>query len=314
MPFYLRYVLQLTTFPLFSAEYFVQIRDVLVFQSIEFSRAPLVANLVTLSSIFAVLAFALSESGRRWWILVAAVVGLGFVYNFLTGAKAGALSLLVTLFVIYALQKRRLPKVGLLVAVGVFVASFGVVTVQRALGTGVDIGSFSNAVRATLEKLGDYLASGPVGFSAYLAHPHSVAAVWSPWRFFERTTNYFGNYFDVPDMNAQYTQIGPGLYYNTYSAFFSYYPIGGVLGVAAFMLGIGVAAGAVHRRAVQGRLLWQVLYAPIYYGVLMTVFNESLLLALNPIVKLLILSGAVAIVRQVRLPDDGRYALPPNAG
>lgn len=299
VPFYLAYIRQFTSAALFSPAFFMETRQGLLAQARELVRVPLVNNLVTLSSIAAVLAFALTESGRRWRLLVAGIVALAFFYNLLT-ASNGGVGLVVMLFAIYSLQRGRLPKLALLLALGLVVVFFGVVTVQRALSTGGDIGSFAAAVHATLEQLGHYLASGPVGFSVYLDHPQSVPAVWSPWRFFERTANYFGHYFDVPDLHAAYVQIGDGLYYNTYTAFFSYFPPYGLFGVAGFMLALGGIAGAVYRRARQRRLLWMMLYASIFYGALMTIFNESLLLALNPILKLLIVAAAVMVLRRLR--------------
>ena len=223
-----------------------------------------------------------------------------FFYNLLTAGKAGVVSLLVMLFAIYSLQRGRLSKLALLFALGLILVFFGVVTVQRTLSTGGDIGSLAAAARTTLEQFGHYLASGPVGFSVYLDHPQSVPAVWSPWQFFERTANYFGHYFDVPDSNAAFVQIGNGLYYNTYTAFFSYFPPYGLPGVAGFMLALGAIAGAVYRRARQQRLLWLLLYASIFYGVVSTIFSESLLLALNPIVKLLVVATAVVVLRRLR--------------
>lgn len=300
LPFYLAYIREFSSASLFSPAFFLEIRQGMLVQSSDLARTPLVNNLVTLSSIAAMLTFALTESGRRWRLLVAGIVALAFFYNLLTAAKASIVGLLVMLFTIYSMQRGRLPKLALLLVLGVIVLFFGVVTVQRVQGAGGGVLSLAAAAHTTFEQLGNYLASGPVGFSVYLDHPQAVPAVWSPWRFFERTANYFGSYFEVPDSNAAFVQIGNGLYYNTYTAFFSYFPPYGVPGVAGFMLALGAIAGAAYRRARQQRLLWLLLYASIFYGVLMTIFNESLLLALNPIIKLLIVAAAVVVLRRMR--------------
>lgn len=300
VPFYLAYIRQFSSAALFSPKFFVEIRTGMLQQSSDLARAPFVNNLVVLSSIAAVLAFALSESAQRWRLLVVGIIALAFFYNSLTGAKGGVTGLLVMLFAIYSLQRGRLPKLALLIVLGLIVLFFGLVTVQRMQSAGGGAMSLAVAAQTTLEQLGHYLASGPVGFSVYLDHPQSVPAVWSPWRFFMRTANYFGNYFDVPDLNAAFVQIGNGLYYNTYTAFFSYFPPYGLPGVTAFMMAIGVMAGAAYRRARRQQLLWQLLYASIFYGVLMTIFNENLLLALNPILKLLVAATAVVLLRRIR--------------
>jgi oligosaccharide repeat unit polymerase len=222
-------------------------------------------------------------------------------YNLLTAAKSGVLNLLVMLFVIHALQRGRLPKQALLFVVGLFVVFFGVVTVQRARAIGGDIGSLTAMAHATLEQLARYVACGPIGFSEYLKNPQSVPPVWSPWRFFERTANYFGPYFDVPNSNAAFIQIGDDLFYNVYTVFFSYFPAYGMAGVVGFMLVMGGIAGAAYRRARQQRLFWQLLYAAIFYGVLVIIFTEGWLLALNPIIKLAVVAAVVIVLRRLRI-------------
>lgn len=300
VPFYLEAIRQFSGAPLFSPAFFLQVRQGMLEQAKDLARAPLVYNLVPLSSIAAMLAFALTESGRRWLILVAAIVLLAFFYNLLTAAKTGVLNLVVALFVIYSLQRGRLPKLALLVALALLVIFFGVVTVQRARSVGTDIGTLAASAHATLKMIGNYLASGPIGFSVYLNNPKLVPPVWSPWSFFERTANYFGHYFNVPDANAAFVQIGNGLYYNTYTAFFSYFPPYGMAGVAGFMLALGMMAGAAYRRARQHRLVWLLLYSYMYFGILMTIFGENLLMALNPILKLVIVGAMVIALRRVR--------------
>jgi len=300
LPLYLASIRQLTGAPLFSPAYFLEVRQGTLMQDAENARSPLVYNLVPFSSIAAMLAFALTESGRRSKILIVAIVVLALLYNLLTGAKAGPVQLVILLLTIYGVQRGRLPKLALLAAGSLVVVLFGAVTVQRAASIGVKSGSIGASVSATLEQFGNYFASGPVGFSVYLDDPQLVPPVWSPWRFFQRTANYFGNYFDVPIQHANFVEIGSGLYYNTYSAFFSYFPPYGPLGVGGFMLALGVLSGAAYRRAQQGRLIWLLLYASLYSGILKTVFSESLLLALNPTLKLLIVAATVLLLRRLR--------------
>jgi oligosaccharide repeat unit polymerase len=300
LAFYLGYVRQFSSAALFSPTFFLEIRQGTLMQSEELAFSPFINNLVVLSSIAAVLALVLTESGRRWRLLVAGIVALAVFYNLLTGAKAGVINLVVMLFAIYGIQRGQLPKIALILTGCLVVILFGFVTVQRARSVGGDMGSLGTIAQATFEQLGRYLAAGPVGFSEYLKDPQSVPAVWSPWRFFERTANYFGDYFDVPSLHAAYVQIGDGLYYNVYTAFFSYYPPYGLVGVVFFMLMLGIVAGAAFRRAQQQRPIWLVLYASIFYGVLMTIFAENLLHALNPIIKLLCVTAVVVVIRRFR--------------
>lgn len=307
MPFYLSFVRQFTNVSLLSPTFFLQIREAMLEQSRNLARVPLLNNLVVLSSISAIVGFAVTDSGRYWRILVVGLLALAGFYNLLTGAKSGLVNLVVMLFAIYCLQRNRIPKLAIFGMVGMVLVIFGIVTVQRQVSIGGDIGSVNSVLRVTWDQFRNYLEAGPVGFSVYLKHPGAVPAVWSPWRFFEHTANYFGRFYDVPDLNAAYVKIGDGLNYNVYTAYFSYFPAYGVSGVAGFMLVLGVIAGAAYRRARQQRLLWQLLYASIFYGILMTIFNESLLLALNPTIKLLVVAGGVVFLRRIRLRGQGKY-------
>lgn len=314
MPFYLAAIRQFSSAAFLSPTFFLEVRLGMLSQSANGARVPPVYNLVTLSSIAAMLAFALTDSGRRSRILNASIVILALIYNLLTASKAGAFNLAIMLLAIYASQRGRMPTAALLSAFLLVVFLFGLVTVQRAASNGFEITSISASINTTFEEISNYLCSGPVGFSVYLENPQLVQPVWSPWRFFERTANYFGDYFIIPDLNAAFVNIGGGKYYNTYTAFFSYFPPYGLFGVVVFMFGLGVISGAAYRRARQKHLVWTLLYASIYAGIIMTIFNESLLLALNPILKLIAVSGTVNFLKRVRfiVRDDSRriVALP----
>lgn len=301
IPFYLSYVLQFTNAPLFSPRYFTDIRAAMLIQtSTTVHRSAFVNNLVVLATISAVIAYALSRHLQRWPLLAIGIIALAFFYNLLTAAKTGVINLAVMLFAIDALQRDRIQKRALILVLLAVLALFGIITVMRAQA-GVDTTlSPLEMAKAALSQLGYYLVAGPVGFSVYLKNPHLVAPVWDPWLFFERTANYFGNFFHIPDLNAAYVHIGHDLNYNVYTAFFSYYPPYGPAGVAAFMLAIGLIAGLTYKLARQQHLIWQVLYAAIFYGVVMSVFAEELLLALNPILKLLLVAILVDGVRRIR--------------
>lgn len=298
MPVFLVAVRTFTSAALFSPTFFLQVRAGSLAQAATMTRAPLVNNLVVLSSIAALIAYAVMDAARRSRLLVWGLVALAIFYNLLTGAKAGAVTLVVALFAVNMVLRRRVPVRFLLLAfVGILVL-FGIVTVGRVESLENAL-SWQQSIITTWRYFVGYFSASPVGFSIYLQHPASVPAVWSPWRFFERTANYFGHYFDVPDLNARFVAVGPGMLYNTYTAYFSYYGAYGVGGVIAFMTGIGAISAWVYRKAVSGRnVVWVVLYGIIFHGLLMTIFSESLLLALNFIGKLILVAVVVELVRR----------------
>jgi len=289
-PLYLEYIRTFTEAPLFSPQFILQARAGFLNEQANVSRAPLVANLAVLAIIGAIVAYAVTEGGRRWRVLVWLLLAMALVYNLLTASKVGVIELVVSLFAIHILLRHRVPVLAVSVGIAAVFVLFGVINVARVEALGVHL-SAAQMVKTTWEQFLGYFAASPVGFSIYLDHPHWVTSVWSPWRFFERTANYFGNYFHVPDLNGQYVNVGYEgnvFFYNTYTAFFSYYSEYGIIGVIGFMFGLGTISVWIYRRALSGGVIWVVLYGMVFYGIVMTIFNESLLLALNSILKLVV--------------------------
>lgn len=300
VPVFLKKVGTFTSAGLFSPAYFQQVRSGLLDQAATGSRAPLVDNLVVLSSIVALIAYAVTDAAGRHRLLVGGLIALAIFYNLLTAAKAGAVALVVAMFAIHIVLRGRVPIRFLLISFAGVLALFGVVTVGRVESLGQSL-TWQQSVAVSWQQFLSYFSASPVGFSVYLAHPSSVPAVWSPWRFFMNTANYFGRYFTVPDLNAEFVDVGSGLYYNTYTAFFSYYPAYGLPGVLVFMALIGAVSAWIFRRAQSGSLVWLVLYGSIFNGLLHTIFNENLMLALNYMIKLAAVAGIVLFMRRLQL-------------
>lgn len=298
-PFYLRYTTALTTATPFSPEFFLEVRAALVRQAATQGRAPFIANLVVLANIGAILAFAVTGGGRRWRVLVLTTFVLAAAYNVLTASKAGLINLLVAVFAVVGVSQGRFPIRVFATVIILILFVFGLITVLRVEGASGHELSIAQAVDLTSSEFVNYLVAGTVAFGVYLENPSWVQTVWSPWQFFERTANYFGNFFHLLDQNAQYVSVGRGLNYNVYTAYFAYYPHYGFFGVVVLMLFLGIVAGHVYRKAVAGGLLWISFYSAIFYGVILTVFNESLLTNLNYIFKLLAVAGLFLLLRRV---------------
>jgi len=312
LPTFIEKVRQFTSAALFSPAFFVQARQGFLEQAAAMSRAPVVDNLVVLSSIFALIGYALTDGARRQRVAAWALIGLSLVYNLLTAAKAGAVTLVVALFAIHVLLRRRLAMRFLITSFGGILVLFGVVTVGRLETVGQSLTLAQSAV-ATWHYFLGYFSASPVGFSTYLDHPDLVPAVWSPWQFFERTANYFRHFFHVPDLNAHFVRVGPDMFYNTYTAYFSYYPAYGLAGVIGFMSTLGMLCTWVYRRALSLGLVWLVLYGMLLYGILMTIFSESLLLSLNFILKLVVVALLVAGFRRLRWRAHASRVVMPDA-
>ncbi len=299
LPIYIDRLHQLTSAALFSPTFFFQVRYGLLEQAAILNRAPLVDNLVVLSSIFALSGYALSDGARRQRVAAWSLVGLALVYNLLSAAKAGPIALVVALFAMHVLLRGQLRVLSLIVPFGIILLLFGVVTVGR-LGTDGQSITLAQSLASTWEVFLSYFSGAPVGFSIYLDNPQWVPAVWSPWRFFERTANYFGNFFDVPDLHAHYVYVGPDMLFNTYTAYFSYYPPYGIGGVIGFMLALGMVCSWIYRRALSLGLVWLVLYGILFEGIFMTIFNEHFMLSLNFILKLIVVVLLISGLRRQR--------------
>ena len=299
LPIYIDRLRQLTSADLFSPMFFFQVRYGLIEQAATLNRAPLVDNLVVLSSIFALSGYALTDGGRRQRIATWCLVGLALIYNLFAAAKAGPIALVIALFSMHVLLRGQLRASNLILSIVIILFLFSVVTVGRLGVIGQPL-TLSQSLMSTWEIFLSYFSGAPVGFSIYLDNPQWVPAVWSPWRFFERTANYFGNFFNVPESHAQYVYVGPGLWFNTYTAYFSYYPPYGIGGVVGFMFAIGIVCSWIYRRALSLGLVWLVLYGILFEGILMTIFGEHFMLSLNFILKLIVVVLLISGLRKKR--------------
>lgn len=302
LPLFVAAVRQFTSASIFSPAFFMQVRQGTLEQAAITNRAPLVNNLVVLSTIFALVAYAITDGARRQRVVVWALIGLAVAYNLMTAAKASAVTLIVALYAVHVMLRGRLPKRFLIGALGGILVLFGAVTVGRVEAAGTALTAWQS-VAVTWRQFLEYFAASPVGFSIYLSHPDWVPPVWSPWRFFMRTANYFGNYFVVPDLNARFVNVGLTDAYNTYTAYFSYFGAYGMTGVICFSLFIGVFCTYIYKRINNKNVISIVLYGLLFHGVLMTIFNENLMLGLNLFLKAIVISWLVSVCRRMHRRD-----------
>ncbi len=304
LPIYIKHIYSLTTVTPFSPDFFNQVRAGELKEAVIGSRVPIVENLVGFSSIAALVAFAVTDGARHWRRMVWSLIALAVIYGLLTGSKVGPISLCVSLVTIYGLCRGRLPIRWLAMNSAILLGAFGFISTMRAEALSGYRLPLVKVIVLTLQTFFNYITVSVVCFTQYLDYPNLVPPVWSPWRFFERTANYFGHFFTVPDLNAAFISVGQGLYYNSYNAYtvyFSYYPPYGVVGVSIFMLVIGYVSAIAYRNALRQILMWTLLYSLIAYGLVMTIFNESLLLSLNYTIKAMLVGLLFVVARRIRL-------------
>ncbi|WP_210431919.1 O-antigen polymerase [Iodidimonas gelatinilytica] len=304
MPFYIRHIMSFSTATPFSPLFFLEVRQGMLDEAQNQSRGAFVGNLVVLSTFGTLIALAVTQGGRRWRLLIAVLFGLAVVYNLLTAAKGGLLSLLVGAFAVYGLTQKRLPVKALIVLTMFVLVAFGAITVLRsAVSAGGNI-SYLEAASLTGQTFLNYLTTGPVAFSLYLDGFEVIPEVKGPWEFFIRVINYFGSFFPAPNPPGKFIEVGPGLHgYNTYTIYFFYYPHYGLAGVCIFTFFIGLIAGAVYKMAQSNQLIWVSFYSMLFFGVILSILADSLLTALNPMIKLALLGLVFTMARRIRLFD-----------
>lgn len=286
-PFYYHEITGLTRAAPFTPLFYWQLRTALLRQAWTMNRVPIVNDLVDLSNIGAIIGMLVSGGGRRWKGLVAIMIVVSLIYNLLTAAKIGFASLAVELTVIYTIHHGRLKKRFVLLAASIFFAGFGAITVALREATAGTYAGMQQ-IALTVKTLLNYLTVSVVGFGVYLRHPKQIPVIYSVWFFFEHTVNYFGHYFQIPVQHGAYVSVGPGLEYNTYTAYFTYYPQWGAFGVALILFIVGFVSTRAYKASMHGSFIGALLYAYLYYGTCMTMFNESLFLTLNFLAKLLV--------------------------
>lgn len=309
-PFYLHQLENLVTAMPFTPVFFLQLREALLEQGWTQNRYPIIYNLVDLSNIAAIIAMLVTDSGRRWKWLLAALVGIAFIYNLTTAAKIGFASLAVELLVIYGIQRKKIPIRALAIAGATFVVGFGVIVVERTLADqGGSLGLIQRFA-LTGRTLLDYLTVSVVGFGVYLQHPEQIPAISSIWLPFERTINYFGNYIAIPRQQGAFVSVGPNMQFNTFTALFTYYPEYGVPGVAVILFAVGFVTTRAYKAASRGSFFGALLFAYLYFGTCMTFYNESIFISLNFLAKLLVVGVVFIFARRF---CEGRMGFAPIA-
>ncbi|GAK33536.1 hypothetical protein JCM17846_21660 [Iodidimonas nitroreducens] len=304
LPFYLRHIMSFSSSAPFTPIFFLEVRQGMLDEAQSAGRGALVNNLVVLSTFATLVALAVTEGGRRWRLLIAALFALAVFYNLLTAAKGGMLSLLVGSFAVYGLTRKRLPVKALIILMVLVLIAFGGITVLRNSLAADSEMTLMDAAGLTGQIFLNYLTTSAVAFSVYLDGIEQVPEIKSPWEFFIRTINYFGTFFEAPNPPGKFIELGPGVVgYNTYSIYFFYYPHYGMLGVAGFMFLLGLISGAVHKLAQSGSLPWLLVYAMLFYGIILGILADALLTSLNPIIKLVLFGAVFVVARHIRLFD-----------
>jgi oligosaccharide repeat unit polymerase len=162
---------------------------------------------------------------------------------------------------------------------------FAIVAVVLGKGRTNPSASLSENIAPAVEIVEWYTLGGVVAFDRIVQNPSGIRSSWSISRFFLLTANKLGASFEVPSLHAEYTMISPSMKTNVYTMYFSYFQDYGWAGIVLLPYVLGYTLTWVYRNARGGSRAALVLYGLMFSGILLSGFNEEFFLALNTLLK-----------------------------
>jgi len=245
-------------------------------------------NLVTFATIVAIIAFC--EGGKKRTFIA---IGAALVLNLLTGARAGAMTLILCFLCIDWMKNRRVRWKPLVVMVLALVISFSVIAVYVQTGETRADASLGDNLVPIAQAFIDYAAGGLPAFSQVVERPHIISHNWQIYNPVLLILNHLGAHFEVAGPNAEFLNIGPeGLTTNVYTIYFAYIDFGW-LGTMLFMFGIGFLVSHVYLHAMSGGKILTVFYSYLFASIILSPFSDYFFMAFNFSSKLLAISWIV---------------------
>jgi oligosaccharide repeat unit polymerase len=251
----------------------------------------LLDNFVAVSIPLTLLMFLENDGtlSRKLRVWIAAVAAL--TINVLSGGRAGAITLLLSLVALSWIVNRRLNW-RLLAAAGVmFVLLFSFIAIALEKGTTRRDASLMENVPTIVEGFQWYAVGGIVGFDQVYHNPTIIPASWDLRKPFAGIANKLGQRVETKSLHAAYLMVGPRKPDNVYTMYFAYVPLLGSAGTLFLMTCLGFVLALIHRYAAARAPEALVLFAFCLAGLTLSGFNESILLAVNPLVKAFLLTA-----------------------
>lgn len=245
----------------------------------------IVNNLVFISLFLAMAMHYENDGSLRRRLRSYVSIAIALLAGVLTGSKEPLVVIIGTLGFISAMRNGKVNVVAaaLLIVSALTLFGIGLLAVNFAPA---DIQAPHLAVQLVVESIQNYWLGGLVAFRQVVQDPHSVAAVQDLSRFFLETANGFGAHFTIPSINAAYTAIGPNQATNVYTMYFSYFPAYGWMGILLGPLILGGVLTWIFRKGLQGFPIAILIYGHLAMGILLSVFAEHFVLALNLYIKM----------------------------
>ncbi len=283
-PFYIRFITDLVA-DVATGNFWMVLRRQLIEESAEnLSGFSLMDNMVVLANITVLIAWYHrgTEKWRAW-----AAFGLFLIYNLLTAGRAGFVSILVSLFAMEVLRKRRIPWRTVAVLGLVFaVTFFGLAILVGKAGASAQE-SLAGNVPALIDGFQLYTVGALVAFDNVYQHPSAIPPTQNLDRNFRILASKIGFRTEIPYLHAEYSTVGTfGLATNVYTIYFTYFPQLGALGSIFMMFLLGAGATWAYCRAVGGGPQAIIIFSILFYGIPLSGYAESFFANLNFLAKM----------------------------
>jgi oligosaccharide repeat unit polymerase len=299
LPFYYKKIVNLSGASLLNIDiFFWQVRR--AFLNSSGGKFSIINNLVPLSLILSVYFYNIYKKKKQKKILVYSIIGVAIIYQLLTGGRAGAVYMILSLIGVEIIRERKIKLKNFIILGGslLFVLTF----IAYFVGKGdVDkTQSFLQNIDAFYKDIIVYLLGGMVAFNNAVIYEGSIVSNGGVARFFLETARSLGFNVHVPSLHMQYTNIGPGIITNVYTIYSYYYIDYGLIGTCFFMFLLGIISYIIYEKAKNGNDFFCVLYGYFLAGLVLSVYSEYFYRSLNFIIKTTIVVLGLEFIKKVK--------------
>jgi oligosaccharide repeat unit polymerase len=244
-------------------------------------------NLAVIAQFVAIVA--IFEDNGTWKPRVQSVLAvfIAIAYGFVSGTKGNAVILLIQIFFVLSLKKKRIAWRAMAFTVGIAVIIFagGLLLVNFAY---MDISNSSHSEMFALlaKTVQNYWLGGLVAFDRIVKDPSSIASNMPIYRFFLETGRSLGMNVAPPTLYADYTMISPTMDTNVYTIYFTYYKDIGWVGMTLIMSALGGCLTWLYQFAKPNNPIVLILYSQLCVGMIFSFNAEHFLIDLNGNIKL----------------------------
>lgn len=267
---------------------FSQVRMKMVDASNEVREFSFLGNLVVLSQFIAIATVYEFDGSSRARIRSIIAILVAIVYGSASGTKGNAVILMVQIFFILSIKKKKIHWRSLFITTGLALCFFSLAILwvnyaYMGLSGNLSTGSI------IIDTVQNYWLGGLVGFDRIVHNPAAMPLTQPIYRFFLESARSLGMNVNVPPLHADYTIISSnGMDSNTYTIYFSYFKEFGWAGVIVIMSIVGAGVTMIYQYAKQGNTIFILFYTKMCIAMVFSFHAEHFFVALNSHIKFLI--------------------------